>query len=251
MWMVPGAADKIEGGTAMGRRSLVDDLVDGLLADILDGKLRSHEAIPPEADIAKAYDVSRLTVREALKAQPAQNILYVKAGRGTFVNPSVNWTGLDAIFKAASHGSGAEQVGAGLIEMRRMVETGAAALAAKRHTPEHARLMRECIADMKRFHESGDLDAFVAADIGFHDAVLKASGNPFVRALFVQLGQLLYVMRRETSAIQEIQVHAIEYHQKVMDSILTGDAELARRSMDEHMDQTYRVYERYVHPAAP
>ena len=71
----------------MGRRTLVDDLVDGLLDDILDGKLQPHEAIPPEADIAKAYDVSRLTVREALKALRAQNILYVKAGRGTFVNP--------------------------------------------------------------------------------------------------------------------------------------------------------------------
>ncbi len=90
----------------MGRRTLVDDLVDGLLDDILDGKLQPHEAIPPEADIAKAYDVSRLTVREALKALRAQNILYVKAGRGTFVNPADNWTGLDAIFKAASHGNG-------------------------------------------------------------------------------------------------------------------------------------------------
>ena len=45
----------------------------------------------------------------------AQNILYVKAGRGTFVNPTDNWTGLDAIFKAASHDSGAEQVAVGLI----------------------------------------------------------------------------------------------------------------------------------------
>ncbi len=65
-----------------------------------------------------------------------------------------------------------------------MVETGAAALAARRHTPEHAEEMRTSIADMKRFHESGDLDGFVAADIAFHDTVLKASGNPFVRALW-------------------------------------------------------------------
>ena len=77
----------------MGRRTLVDDLVDGLLDDILDGKLQPHEAIPPEADIARAYDVSRLTVREALKALRAQNILYVKAGRGTFVNPSITGPG--------------------------------------------------------------------------------------------------------------------------------------------------------------
>jgi GntR family transcriptional repressor for pyruvate dehydrogenase complex len=230
----------------MGRRTLVDDLVDGLLDDILVGKLEPHDALPPEADIAKAYDVSRLTVREALKALRAQNILYVKAGRGTFVNPADNWTGLDAIMKAASYGNAADQVSRGLIEVRRMVETGAAALAARRHTPEHAEEMRQAIADMKRFHESGDLDGFVIADIAFHDVVLKASGNPFVRALLAQLSQSLYRARRETSAVKEIQSHAIAFHQRVLDSILTGDAELARRAMDEHMDQTFEDYERYV-----
>ena len=233
----------------MGRRSLVDDLVDGLLTEILDGKLQPDSALPPEADIAAAYGVSRLTVREALKALRAQNILYVKAGRGTFVNPTDNWTGLDAIFKAASHGNGAEQVSLGLIEIRRMVETGAAALAATRYTPEHAERMRECIADMKRFHESGDLDRFVEADIGFHDAVLKASGNPFVRALFAQLGQLLNMTRRETSAVRVIQEHAIDYHQRVLDGILSGDSERSRQAMDAHMDQTNADYDRYVRGA--
>lgn len=235
----------------MGRKTLVDDVVDGLLDDILEGKLGAHDAIPSESEIAAAYEVSRLTVREALKALRAQNILYVKAGRGTFVNPADAWTGLGAIFKAASHGRGADQVSVGLIEVRRMVETGAAGLAAMRHSPEDADRMQQCIADMKTSHAAGDLDRFVAADIGFHDAVLKASGNPFVRALFAQLGQLLYTARRETSAVPEIQLHAIDYHQRVLDSILTGDAELARRIMDKHMDQTYEDYERYVHGTKP
>lgn len=233
----------------MSRRTLVDDIVDALLDDILAGKLKPHDAIPTELDIAARHDVSRLTVREALKALRAQNILYVKPGRGTFVNPTDNWTGLDAIFRAASHGNGADEVAVGLIEIRRMVETGAAGLAAKRHSPDDAERMQRSIEDMKRFHESKDLEGFVAADIAFHDAVLKASGNPFVRALFAQLGQLLYVTRRETSAVPVIQEHAITYHQRVLDSILTGDAEAARRVMDEHMDQTYADYEKYVHGA--
>ncbi|MFK4295873.1 GntR family transcriptional repressor for pyruvate dehydrogenase complex [Arthrobacter sp. GAS37] len=235
----------------MGRKTLVDDVVDGLLDDILEGKLGPNDVLPSELEIADLYDVSRLTVREALKVLGAQNILYVKAGRGTFVNPPETWTGLGAIFRAASRGSSAEQVAAGLIEVRRMVETGAAGLAAKRHSPEDAERMRQCIDDMKLSRAAGDLDRFVAADIGFHDAVLRASGNPFVRALLAQLGQLLYTARRETSAVPEIQLHAIHFHQRVLDSILTGDAELSRQVMDEHMDQTFEDYERYVHSAKP
>jgi DNA-binding FadR family transcriptional regulator len=102
---------------------------------------------------------------------------------------------------------------------------------------------------MKSSHAAGDLDRFVEADIAFHDAVLRASGNPFVRALFGQLGQLLYLTRRETSAVNEIQQHAIDYHQRVMDSILSGDPERARQAMDAHMDQTNEDYERYVRGA--
>ncbi|MCA4133349.1 FadR/GntR family transcriptional regulator [Arthrobacter sp. M4] len=231
----------------MGRRTLVDDVVDALLDDILAGRLKPHDAIPTELELAARNDVSRLTVREALKALRAQNILYVKAGRGTFVNPTDNWTGLDAILRAAAHGNGADEVAVGLIEMRRMVETGAAGLAARRHTDEDVERMRQAVQDMEHFHSSGDLEGFVAADIDFHDAILKASGNPFVRALFAQLGQLLYVARRATSAVPEIQEHAIAFHRRVLEAILTGDSETARKAMDEHMDQTYEDYEKYVH----
>ena len=46
----------------MARRTLVEDVVDGLLDDILDGKLKAHDVIPPEADIAKAYGVPYLNI---------------------------------------------------------------------------------------------------------------------------------------------------------------------------------------------
>jgi len=46
-----------------------------------------------------------------------------------------------------------------------------------------------------------------------------------------------------------IQQHAIDYHQRVLDSILSGDAERSRQAMDEHMDQTNADYERYVRGA--
>ena len=46
-----------------------------------------------------------------------------------------------------------------------------------------------------------------------------------------------------------IQQHAIDHHQRVLDSILSGDAERSRQAMDAHMDQTNEDYERYVRGA--
>ena len=230
----------------MARKSLVEAVAEDLLERILEGEVGAHEALPPEAEIARESDVSRLTVREALKALQAQNIVYVRRGLGTYVNPPDAWTGLEAILKAASRGATSHQVALRLLEVRRMVETGSAALAAVHVTPEDLGAMEESIQDLERAHEAEDLDEVTRADMAFHDAVLRASGNPFVPVLLAQLSQLLYVERRATSAFPEVQRHAIEHHRLVLAAIGTRDPEAARKAMEAHLDQTYADYEHYI-----
>lgn len=230
----------------MSRKSLVDVVVDDLLESILMGEIAPNNALPPEAEIARTTGVSRLTVREALKSLQAQNIIYVKRGLGTFVNPSEAWTGMDAILRAASLSTSPDQAALRLLEVRRMVETGASALAAVHHTGEDLARMDTAIAGMQTAHLSEDLDAMVAADLDFHEAILRASANPFVIVLMGQLGRLLYVMRRKTSAHPEVQRHAISHHQIVRNAIATSDPEAARKAMDEHINQTFEDYEQFI-----
>jgi len=231
----------------MGRKSLVDVVVDDLLERVLNGEIGPHEALPPEAEIARTSGVSRLTVREATNRLQAQNIVYVKRGRGTFVNPPDAWTGLEAILRAASRGVGSDNVALRLLEVRRMVETGAAELAAAHFTAADLARMDASIREMEEAHVVADLDALTAADLAFHSAVLRASANPFVTVLLDQLGQLLYAMRRETSAFPEVQLHAIHHHRLVRDAIAAGDPEVARKAMEAHINQTYQDYEQYIH----
>lgn len=170
----------------------------------------------------------------------------VRRGLGTFVNPVDEWTGLEAILRAASRGTGGDQVALRLLEVRRMVETGAAELAARHARPEHLAAMRASITELEAAHASGDLDRVTVADLAFHDAVLRASANPFLPALLGQLGNLLYTTRRETSAFTEVQRHAIEHHHLVLAAIETTDPEVARKAMDDHITQTYEDYERFI-----
>lgn len=228
------------------RRTLVDVVVDKVLEQILNGEIQADDALPPEADIAKASDVSRLTAREAMKVLKAQNIVYVKRGLGTFVNPPERWTGLDAIMRAASRGVASDEVALRLLEVRRMVETGAAELAASRHHAEDLAAMQASIADMETAHRTGDVDALTQADIAFHNGVLLASGNPFVPALLGQLTTLLYAMRRETSAFPDVQRHAIDHHKRVLAAIASGEPTAARSAMDAHITQTYEDYEHHL-----
>jgi DNA-binding FadR family transcriptional regulator len=228
------------------RQSLVDVVVDTVMENILNGSFPADAALPPEADVAKDAGVSRLTAREAMKILKAQNIVYVRRGLGTFVNPPERWTGLEAIMRAASRGVASDQVALRLLEVRRMVETGAAELAAGRHQPSDLLAMERSITEMEAAHHSGDVEALTTADLDFHDVVLRASGNPFVPALLGQLTTLLYAMRRETSAFPDVQLHAIHHHRRILAAIATGGAEAARSAMDAHISQTFEDYEHYL-----
>ena len=73
-----------------------------------------------------------MTVREAMKTLEAQRILSVERGRGTFVNPLSRWASLEAVLRAASEGKNDAAAAIQLIELRRMLETGACELAAGR-----------------------------------------------------------------------------------------------------------------------
>jgi GntR family transcriptional repressor for pyruvate dehydrogenase complex len=231
---------------AVERHSIVDDIVDRILERILSGELRADNALPPEADIAAEANASRLTAREAIKVLQAGNIVQVRRGIGTFVNPSEQWTSIDAILRAAANGVDSDEIPLRLLEARRIVEIGAAELAAIRHSDAQLGSMRESLEQMIELRGPADVAAFTTADIAFHDAMLAASGNPFVPALLNSFAPLLYSTRRDTSEVPEIREHAIEHHRLILAAIESRDADAARRAMADHLGQTFDDYERYL-----
>jgi DNA-binding FadR family transcriptional regulator len=222
----------------MARKSLVGVVADELLDRIIEGEFPPGATVPGEHELSARHEVSRMTVREAMKTLQAQRILSVERGRGTFVNPLNRWTSLEAVLRAASEGKNEAESSVQLIELRRMLETGACELAAGRIAEADIEALFACISAMKAAHEVNDVAAFVEADLAFHDVILRASGNVFVSVLFEPLHRVLEKRRAETSAVPEIQVHAIGHHQKIADALQSRDAGRSREAMDAHMQQT-------------
>ena len=228
------------------RHSLADELTDELLERIVDGRYPPGAALPPEPELAREADVSRLTVREAIKTLRAKNLVRVERGRGTFVNPPEEWTALDALVRASVHSATHRTLPERLIEARRIVEVGAAELAAERRSGEHMTRLEEHVTAMHAADRAGDVDAFVAADLAFHKTVLEAAGNGLIAALLDPLSQLLVPARRQTSEIDAIRRHALEHHTAILEAIRSGDPEHARRAMYNHIEQTHDDLRAYV-----
>ncbi|KAA5838215.1 FadR/GntR family transcriptional regulator [Saccharopolyspora hirsuta] len=230
--------------------SLPDDLAEQLLGAIIDGNYPPGTALPSEAELAEQFSVSRLTVREAVKVLRVQNVVRIQRGRGTYVNAPAQWTALDPMIRAATAPRAGRPVSEGLIEARRLLEVGAAELAATKRTEDDLAQLREQLQDMRTAHDAGDVELFVTADLAFHHTVMQATGNAFIPLMFEPFGRLLVEGRRETSAVGEIRANAIAQHDKVLRALESGDPARARRAMGDHLAQTADDLRTHVTPEA-
>src|ERR687890_2585454 len=167
----------------MARKSLVGVVADELLDRIISGEFPPGSSVPGELELSARHDVSRMTVREAMKTLEAQHILRVERGRGTFVNPLNRWASMEAVLRAASEGKNEAEASIQLIQLRRMLETGACELAAGRISDSDIQALFGYVAAMRAAHEVNDVAAFVEADLAFHDLILHSSENVFVSVL--------------------------------------------------------------------
>jgi DNA-binding FadR family transcriptional regulator len=145
---------------------------------------------------------------------------------------------MEAVLRAASEGKNEAQASIQLIQLRRMLETGACELAAERITDADVQTLYGYVEAMRNAHEVNDVTAFVAADLAFHDLILHASENVFVAVLFEPLHRLLERRRTETSAVRDIQEHAIGHHRNIAEALKSRDPDRSREAMAAHMQQT-------------
>jgi GntR family transcriptional repressor for pyruvate dehydrogenase complex len=222
--------------------SLGDRIAARLLADIVAGTYPPDAPLPPEVELAERVGASRLTVRDAIRILRHQGVVRVVRGRGTYVLPRERWSPLDPLVLAALAGT-PDGVGGqmtALLEARALVEVGAAELAAARRDDADLRAMAEAIQAMRRAGD--DLEAFVDADIAFHDAVLSAAGNAVLAALFEPIARLLHDSRVRTSRNFFARGHAIAAHERIRTAIERRSPVQAAWAMRDHLNQTGEDY---------
>ena len=195
-----------EVSTPASPNSAVDAVVVGVLSAIIDDALDAGASLPSEAELASRFNVSRLTLREAMKTLSALGVVTIERGRGTFVNPCDRWSRVHPAVLAMLVRTPEDMAATSrsLVEARRLVEVGVAELAAERRNDVHLTTLNEQLEAMWGAHESADANAWACADLAFHDTLMEAAGNPFVTMLFTPLEQML---RRDRHGPDEHQQH--------------------------------------------
>ena len=223
----------------MSRRGLVDEAIQGILDRVVDGEFPAASALPPEADLAALLEVSRPTMREAVRSLSDRGVLRVVHGRGTFVAPQEEWRDLPTLIGVLARTTPSRDLGLQLIQVRRMLEVGAAGLAAEHRSDDDVARMQALLDRYDSAASQEDVDEVAALDIAFHEAILAASGNPFLAAIMQPLAEALSASRRTTAAREDVRSRAQEHHRRIFQAISDGDPAAAKDAMRAHMTQTH------------
>jgi DNA-binding FadR family transcriptional regulator len=188
--------------------------------------------IPSEHELARSMGVSRVSLREGIQRLASLGILETRHGEGTFVreltgdiyfNPLIPLLALDPadIFY--------------VLEYRRIVERGTAALAAERATEQDFADLEAVYALMVANRDN--VAEFARADLEFHLVLAKATGNPVLIKVNNVLRSVLSISMENIVSTLGMQ-DGLHYHRLLIDAVRARDAVEAERLMEEHVVRT-------------
>lgn len=222
--------------------AVTDDAISKIKQMIQQGELRPGDRLPPEQELSERLGLSRSSMREAVKALEAMRILDVRRGDGTYVTSLQPSLLLEAMsFVLDFHESHAVLE---VFEVRRIVEPASAAIAARRASAGQVAAMREHLTKVDAGTASDEL---VEHDVEFHRQIASATGNGYLVSLLETISSQTARARVWRALTQEGAVpRTLHEHERILDAIEAGDAEMARAAMIVHIAGV----EHWLHDAA-
>jgi GntR family transcriptional repressor for pyruvate dehydrogenase complex len=215
---------------------------------ILAGELRPGEPVPTERELAESFGVSRASVREALRALQAQGLI-TAAGSPTrsLVASTVDEPARDALVNLLRlNGVALDD----LVDLRCVLESAAVRRAAGRRDPELLADARRALVDMNGGKVG--VEEFDDADVRFHVALARASGNEAMHLVMTALRgaaarHLLEALRARRDP-ERAQRRLVREHEAILEAVEGGDADAAAALVERHIRGFYRGLVRDLAP---
>jgi GntR family transcriptional regulator, sialic acid-inducible nan operon repressor len=217
------------------RKKLFEHVASHLEAQILSGKLKPGDQLPPERDLQSRFGVGRPAIREALiSLQRAGLVELTNGARARVVMPTASqiFTGMaPAVRQMVS----TEQGQRSFQGARMFFEVGLAREAARTATSEDLQMLREALETNRL--AIGDRDRFTSTDIAFHFELARIARNVVFIALHDQMSEWLKEQRIVTLAVSGQEETAYQAHRAIYEGIAARDPDRAEQAMRAHLEQ--------------
>jgi DNA-binding FadR family transcriptional regulator len=204
--------------------ALTDEAIEKIKQMIISGRVRPGEKLPREADLAAELGLSRNSLREAVKALSLINVLDVRQGDGTYATSLAPSLLLEALsFIVDFH---RDDTVLDFLEVRRILEPGATALAALRMSDEDKTKLADILDSVA---VDSPVEDFVAADLEFHKKIAIGSGNSVLASLVDNMSMPTARARIWRGMTEpRAQERTLAEHRAIYQAIVNRDPDLAR-----------------------
>ncbi|RXJ72466.1 pyruvate dehydrogenase complex transcriptional repressor PdhR [Veronia nyctiphanis] len=219
------------------RQPKLSDVIEKELESlILEGSLSPGQKLPPERELAKQFDVSRPSIREAIQKLEAKKLLNRRQGGGTFVSDKLWQRFSDPLFDLLSEHPESQL---DLLETRHALEGISAYFAALRGTDEDFERICRFHDQIRQAQQQGDLKAEAEAVMHYLIAVTEASHNVVLLHIIRSLAPLLEqnilknfeLLNRRPQVVDKVSKHRAD----IVEAITAGEPEQARQASHAHL----------------
>lgn len=222
--------------TPVSKTQVYEAVYDSMVDLIEDGTWKVGERIPGEIKLAKDFQVSRNSLRTAIKVLDSNNILTCKPGVGTFVTENalreIRSRRLVSMMQDTTY---AKEI----VEVRSILDKEIAYQSALKCTEKDVKALQDCIDHLSDAAKEENLDSVIFWGSRFHEIIAEITGNQVLITIYKSLkseldhDRLWYLKRR---GIHEVYQEYIEEDRKIIEAFRNHDGNLARELMVRHMD---------------
>jgi GntR family transcriptional repressor for pyruvate dehydrogenase complex len=222
------------------RVRLSDHVTEELTRMLAAGRLKPGDVLPSEAELARRFGVSKPVVREALNRLAARGVVVVQQGKQTSV-AALSSVPLASYFELAVRL--ADDGLRDAIQLRGVLEPEIAALAASRIEDDELEALEALIERLRDLVETQD--PWVEADLEFHLAIARASGNRLMQFLMEALAgtirENIRLLQRQRD-LRDARA-TLRRHLAIYEALRARDPAAARAAMQKHFASQRRVVE--------
>ena len=205
---------------------------------LIDGEWAPGSKIPSENELAEMFEVSRITVRQALQKLNALGLIETRLGDGSYVRNLDIGDSMNALIPVMYLG---DQSDAQVFEFRQIIETGCTKLAVNRATKKDIEELKIILAEMVRCKDKSDIKGFSKADLKFHFKIAQITRN----ALFIKTNSILQDVLEQSmdTVIDKMGFeNGIYYHQQIIKAFENRNEEEAVKMMNAHIEKNYEYF---------
>ena len=206
-------------------------LVEQIQQRIMANELKFGDKLPPEREMSEIYNISRNSVREALRTLEVVGLIECRHGDGNFIANRLDGCVINALSAMFVLNKGKLSE---LLQMRRAIELGSVRNIIERGSSADAETLREIMAE----YEGADVEKYLDLDERFHQTIVSLSGNTLYQIVFYMLSALILPDMRKVARItmeSDSKQDLYAEHLALLGAIEDGDIRRADEILTKHL----------------